>query len=271
MKKIGSLLLCAVLLLLLLTGCGCKHEWVAASCTAPRHCPLCGATEGGPLAHTWTAATCTAPKTCAVCGVTEGDPLGHTPGDWERADSAVLGGKEVRKCTVCNEILETRVADREGRERVTVLTPSGLVMTADQFARHLITYLPENCQIRSIREDRIEISGAVDVTVYYDAAEHNYKDNIAFYGDSADDVNYLLPFLISAIDPEIADDVRNRAVLTAYHALENGEDRMVPLHTGVGYTHYKAPIRLPSMTIPANYAFYFFTLQFYLSGTITIS
>ena len=28
-------------------------------------------------AHTWDAATCTAPKTCSVCGATEGNPLGH--------------------------------------------------------------------------------------------------------------------------------------------------------------------------------------------------
>ncbi|MBR2731755.1 MAG: hypothetical protein IKD72_07205 [Clostridia bacterium] len=271
MKKVGSLLLCAAILLLLLPGCGCKHEWVAATCTAPRHCPLCGATEGEPAVHTWKDATCTAPKTCAVCGATEGDPLGHTPGEWEKTDAALLGGKEEQRCTACNEILATRVADRGKKEAVTVLTPSGLVMTANQFARHLITYLPENCQIGSIRDDQIEITGAVDVNVYYDASNQNYKDNIAFYGGSADDINYLLPFLISAIDPEIADDVRNRAVVSAYRALENGEDHMVLLHTGIGYTHYSAPIRLPSMTIPASYAFYFFTLQLYLSGLVTIS
>lgn len=27
--------------------------------------------------HAWHAATCTTPKTCAVCGATEGDSLGH--------------------------------------------------------------------------------------------------------------------------------------------------------------------------------------------------
>ena len=35
-------------------------------------------------AHNWTPATCTAPKTCSVCHATEGDPLGHTEGtDWK--------------------------------------------------------------------------------------------------------------------------------------------------------------------------------------------
>ena len=41
--------------------------------------------EHGELAeHNWTPATCTAPKTCSVCQATEGDPLGHTQGtEWK--------------------------------------------------------------------------------------------------------------------------------------------------------------------------------------------
>ena len=46
--------------------------------------------------HTWTNATCTFPKTCSVCKATEGDALGHTPnapdGD---CNTALL-------CSVCN-------------------------------------------------------------------------------------------------------------------------------------------------------------------------
>ena len=42
----------------------------------------CGATKNEnvvtSLGHTWDDATCTAPKTCSVCGATEGDALGHT-------------------------------------------------------------------------------------------------------------------------------------------------------------------------------------------------
>jgi len=81
----------------------CKHEWDAATCTAPKTCKLCSATEGEALGHTggtatcaeqakcsrcntaygekaahdYAAATCEAPKTCKVCALTEGDALGH--------------------------------------------------------------------------------------------------------------------------------------------------------------------------------------------------
>ena len=92
------------------------HTWTDATCTAPKTCTVCGATEGAALehnyncvvtaqptctstgvktytcsacgdsytesiaalGHTWTDATCSAPKTCAVCGATEGAALEHT-------------------------------------------------------------------------------------------------------------------------------------------------------------------------------------------------
>lgn len=81
MKKY-LLLLLALVCLLSLSGCGCKHEnWVDANCTAPKTCAACGETEGAPLGHSWLAATCDTAKTCEVCGVTEGEPLGHDFGD----------------------------------------------------------------------------------------------------------------------------------------------------------------------------------------------
>jgi hypothetical protein len=48
------------------------HTWKAATCTAPKTCVECGATEGVRQSHTWRAATCTTPKTCVECGATEG-------------------------------------------------------------------------------------------------------------------------------------------------------------------------------------------------------
>ena len=72
---------------------GADHNWVEATCTEPRTCSTCGATEGEPLGHTWVDATCTEPKTCSVCGATEGDPLGH---DW-----IAVSCTEPRTCSVC--------------------------------------------------------------------------------------------------------------------------------------------------------------------------
>ena len=56
----------------------CTHEWKAATCTAPKTCSKCNATEGSAAGHSWKAATCTAPKTCSVCGATEGSKGSHT-------------------------------------------------------------------------------------------------------------------------------------------------------------------------------------------------
>ena len=72
----------AMVLILLLTGCKCEHEWMAATCAAPKTCQKCGETEGETLPHTWQEATCSAPKTCTVCGATEGEALPHT---WQEA------------------------------------------------------------------------------------------------------------------------------------------------------------------------------------------
>lgn len=84
-----------ILLGLLLTGCGCKHEWNAATCTAPKTCSLCQLTEGEALGHTWTDATCEAPKTCSACKTTEGSALGHT---W--VEATCLAPKT---CSVCQK------------------------------------------------------------------------------------------------------------------------------------------------------------------------
>ena len=47
------------------------HEWVEATCTAPKTCKTCGETEGEALGHDWKEA----PKTCTRCGATEGEKL----------------------------------------------------------------------------------------------------------------------------------------------------------------------------------------------------
>jgi len=69
------------------------HSWAEASCTAPKTCSVCGATEGEALGHSWAEASCTAPKTCSVCGATEGEALGHS---WAEASCTAP-----RTCTIC--------------------------------------------------------------------------------------------------------------------------------------------------------------------------
>ncbi|MCM1224201.1 MAG: hypothetical protein NC548_58090 [Lachnospiraceae bacterium] len=101
-KKILTLMIMAALSVSVLAGCGgsaapassdsvandeanaggtaestepeaeCEHEWAEATCTAPKTCNKCEATEGAALGHTWVDATFSEPKTCSVCGATEG-------------------------------------------------------------------------------------------------------------------------------------------------------------------------------------------------------
>ena len=85
-----------VILLCVLSACGCKHEWIEATCQAPKTCALCGKTEGEIGAHQWIEANCTEPKTCAVCNETEGDVLPHK---WMPATCT-----EPKTCTVCGAI-----------------------------------------------------------------------------------------------------------------------------------------------------------------------
>ncbi len=54
------------------------HSWQAATCTAPKTCAVCGATEGSAEGHSWLPVTCTHPKRCTKCPATEGEPKGHT-------------------------------------------------------------------------------------------------------------------------------------------------------------------------------------------------
>ena len=55
----------------------CAHTWTDATCSTPKTCSLCNATEGDALGHTWVDATCKAPKTCSVCEITEGSASDH--------------------------------------------------------------------------------------------------------------------------------------------------------------------------------------------------
>ena len=71
------------------------HNWVAATCTTPETCSVCKATEGDALGHSWVAANCTTPKTCSVCGATEGD-VAHS---WLAATCTTP-----ETCSVCNKI-----------------------------------------------------------------------------------------------------------------------------------------------------------------------
>ena len=93
-KHLLFVLMLTLSMLVLLTGCECKHkEWTEADCVHPRVCKECGITDGEPLGHDWADATCDKPATCKRCGETKGNPLGH---QWSSATCEVP-----KTCTVC--------------------------------------------------------------------------------------------------------------------------------------------------------------------------
>ena len=94
MKKIISIVITAGLILL--AGCGHEHQWTEATCTEPRTCTECGATEGEPYGHKWVEATCSEAKHCSVCGEKEGETLAHT---WEEATCT-----KAKTCKVCGYV-----------------------------------------------------------------------------------------------------------------------------------------------------------------------
>lgn len=136
MKKRIICLTLVILLSLILAGCCLSHEWVDATCTAPKTCSKCEKTEGDALGHNWNEATCTTAKTCSVCSLTQGQEKGHiwveatctTPktcitcdttegterghqtSDWELTSEPANGnpGIKTQFCNVCKEAVETK-------------------------------------------------------------------------------------------------------------------------------------------------------------------
>lgn len=93
MKKVWALLLCAITVISLFSGCACEHSWIAATCTSPQTCAKCGEAKGEALSHQWVEATCNNPKTCSLCAFQVGDKLEH---NWIAADCA-----NPKTCALC--------------------------------------------------------------------------------------------------------------------------------------------------------------------------
>jgi hypothetical protein len=129
MKK-TFLILLSLIMILLLSGCCLSHEWVDASCTAPKTCSKCGETEGEPVEHQWLEATCTAPSTCAGCGETQGNKLPHKFGKEELQNPNYVDATAtfVKTCEQCGE--QSKV-----EKEITQFVDQGVfLMTPEEFS-----------------------------------------------------------------------------------------------------------------------------------------
>lgn len=129
MKK-RFILILAFAIAVLLCGCCLSHEWVEASCTAPKTCSKCGETEGEPVEHQWQEATCTAPSTCARCGETQGNKLPHKFGKEELQNPNYVDATAtfVKTCEQCGEQTQTE-------KEITQFVDQGVfLMTPEEFS-----------------------------------------------------------------------------------------------------------------------------------------
>ena len=76
MKILKKALIIILVMSVILSFCACTgaclHSWQEATCTLPRTCSLCGATEGDAAGHSYGDTTCISQEPCTVCGTYEG-------------------------------------------------------------------------------------------------------------------------------------------------------------------------------------------------------
>jgi len=80
---------------------GHTHSWAGATCTAPKTCKTCGATEGKALDHNLLDATCTRAGRCLRCAMTL-PALGH---DYQQGICTRCGRQENAQSPITNTTL----------------------------------------------------------------------------------------------------------------------------------------------------------------------
>lgn len=162
----------------------CSHSYKDATCTDPKTCTKCGATEGSAPGHNWNAATCTAPKTCSVCSATEGSALEHN--------------YQNGTCTGCGAVDVFTHTFEEGMGYAAYLSSDGKELHCYQMDTGNLfykTYVTEKPEIGYY--DFLEYNG----TRYYSPAPSWAYDPIASYTFSGRTVQLMINF--EAEEPEL--------------------------------------------------------------------
>ncbi|MBE5764759.1 MAG: hypothetical protein E7339_04050 [Clostridiales bacterium] len=132
---------------LMLGGCGGEHEWVDATCTAPRTCLTCGETKGEPLGHSWDQEVCGTAKNCTVCG--EVEAFDHVVVVDAKVDATCEedGLTEGSHCSICNTVIVA--------QEVIPALGHNFVYTSNEDGTHVVTCLNDeahNCVANCSKE-----------------------------------------------------------------------------------------------------------------------
>ena len=157
----------------------CSHKWGDWSVTAnptcsetgvqERVCQKCKQTEQSPietLAHTWEDATCTSPKTCKVCSATEGTAKNHAY-TVEKVDSAAQ--KSPATCASAAVYYKSCACGAIGTEAT--FTSGSALSHADTNKDHVCDNgcgkVLENCVDKSGDKDhKCDVCGKADVSAH---------------------------------------------------------------------------------------------------------
>lgn len=142
MKKLLTLVLALLSLSVLLTACGCDHQW--------------------------TEATCQGPSTCTLCEKTQGKAADHRPGDWAVTQEPVEGNSGIRAqlCQDCGTALAQETYELAAAHDGTAFT-----LTVEEYTSRLNNILQ---QIRPELSCRIENNKKGEPTIYVFWQENGY-------------------------------------------------------------------------------------------------
>lgn len=130
--------------------------------------------------HEWQEATCTEPKTCAKCGATEGEALGHDYSEWQITAEPTFSaeGEQEQTCSRCGDVLKEAIPQKS-LDSVSVTDEQGFCVTYEEFFELYESYL--NAEIGNYASDEETANAASDYLFFLTETE---KDNIrmVYYG-----------------------------------------------------------------------------------------
>lgn len=201
------------------------HNWLDATCLAPKKCLVCGEEEGEPKGHIVEEWTLVTDATCSEEGQQKGicltcneeilenvAMLEHTAGEWEIIEKATYSqkGTRVKYCSVCEAECEKEEYELSEEEKEQAFKDECVKYTYDEIARNPSNYFFEKLKFKGeviqVMEDGDEYILRVNVTkgnyywddtilVYYtkkDSSEPRIleDDIIMLYGYGFDTVTY---------------------------------------------------------------------------------